>query len=73
VEESEYTEEEKKGEGEMKHGVNPTREQKIRLRSLRLDPKNWMVIKDGPSCFEIMHRVSGKTRKLEAVGGRTHG
>lgn len=48
----------------MKHGTNPTRAQKIRLKSLRFDPLNWLIVRDGPVCFTIEHRVSGKTRTL---------
>lgn len=50
----------------MKHGRNPTRAQKERLKSMRLDPRNWMVTKDCPTCFEIVHRITGATRKLGA-------
>jgi hypothetical protein len=51
----------------MKHGKNPTVKQKERIKSLRLNPKHWLVVKDCPACFEIVHRVSGKTRRLERV------
>lgn len=48
----------------MKHGVNPTVKQKIRLKSCKLNPDNWLVIKGIPGLFLIEHRVSGKTREL---------
>lgn len=55
-----------KGRSEMKHGVKPTRTQKERIEKLRLNPENWFVVKDYPTCFEIVHRVSGERRKLGA-------
>jgi len=50
-----------------KHGKNPTRAQKERLEKLKLNPGNWLVVKDIPGCFEIVHRVSEKRRKLVKV------
>lgn len=50
----------------MKHGKNPTRSQSDRIEAKKLNPANWLVVKDCPECFEIVHRVSGKTRKLGA-------
>jgi hypothetical protein len=53
----------------MKHGKKPTVKQRDRIKSLNLNPENWLVTKDCPACFELIHRVSGKTRivKREAV------
>lgn len=51
----------------MKHGRNPTMAQKARIKSLRLNPEHWLVTKDCPTCFELVHRVTGKTRRLETV------
>jgi len=48
----------------MRQGKNPTRAQKGRLKSLRLDPRNWLIIRDCPTCFKIIHRVSKKVRTL---------
>ena len=48
----------------MKHGIRPTRIQKIRIKSHGLNPENWLVVKDCKECFQIVHKVSGKTRKL---------
>ncbi|TGE35915.1 hypothetical protein E4K67_22630 [Desulfosporosinus fructosivorans] len=61
--ESEVVEE---GGGEMKNGKNPTMKQKQRLKKLKLNPENWMIVKNCPNCFEIVHRISGKTRILGA-------
>ena len=54
----------------MKHGRKPTRAQKIFLSSCGLNYKNWLVLRDDKTVFEIVHRLSGKPRRLE--GGR-HG
>ncbi|WP_420795748.1 DUF6906 family protein [Desulforamulus putei] len=48
----------------MKHGKRPTRAQKIRIKSLGLNPDNWLVVKDCRECFQVVHKVSGKTRKI---------
>ncbi|WP_206752223.1 DUF6906 family protein [Desulfosporosinus fructosivorans] len=50
----------------MKNGKNPTMKQKQRLKKLKLNPENWMIVKNCPNCFEIVHRISGKTRILGA-------
>ena len=49
----------------LKHGKRPTRAQKIRIKSFGLNPENWLVVKDCKDCFEVVHRVSGKTRTLK--------
>lgn len=49
----------------MRHGKRPTRAQKIRIKKLGLNPDNWLVITDHNGTFEIVHRLSGKARKLE--------
>jgi len=48
----------------LKHGKSPTLAQKIKLKSLKLDPLNWLIVKDGSVCFTVEHRVSGATRTL---------
>lgn len=49
----------------MKHGKRPTRAQKIRIKSLGLNPENWLVIKDCRDYFEVIHRISGNIRTLK--------
>lgn len=48
----------------MKHGKRPTRKQKLILRKYKLDPDNWLIVKDCAECFEIVNKVSGKTRRF---------
>lgn len=54
----------------MKQGKRPTRAQKIRLKLLKFDPLNWLVVKDFPSGFLVVHRKSGKTRTLGTSNGQ---
>lgn len=54
----------------MKHGKAPTRAQKMLLRSYRLDPANWLFVKNTTTSIVITHRHTGTTRtipKLEAM------
>lgn len=48
----------------MKHGVRPTRAQRVILRNAGLNHKDWLVIKDTPELMEIVHRHSDRTRRL---------
>jgi len=48
----------------LKHGKKPTKAQKIFLTSCRLNHKNWLIIRDSLEVIEIVHRLSGKTRKF---------
>ena len=54
----------KRGEIVLKHGKRPTRAQKQRLKSLGLNPDNWLIVKDCPECFVVENRISCKTRTL---------
>ena len=47
----------------MKHGKAPTVAQKKLLKEKRLDPDNWLVVKNQPDRMEIVHRY-GPTRKV---------
>jgi len=46
----------------MKHGKNPTRRQMKVLKSMRLIPQNWLIVKDCAERFEIVHRYTGTRR-----------
>lgn len=52
----------------MKHGVNPTRSQKKALAEHRLNPKNWLVVKDTPEALELVHRYNENTRRVIRKG-----
>ena len=49
----------------MKHGRKPTRAQKDKMKSLPA-PKNWLVERDVPGCFRVIHRVTKEVRRLGA-------
>lgn len=49
----------------MKHGKRPTREQRKLIKSKRLNPENWFVVKDEPHQMTIVHRhFDTKTRTI---------
>lgn len=49
----------------MKQGKSPTKAQKIRMKLLGLFPENWLISKNTPTEFVVVHRVSGEVRKLK--------
>ncbi|MBN4067770.1 hypothetical protein JYU11_03140 [bacterium AH-315-G05] len=46
----------------MKHGKRPTRRQKELILSRRLNPENWLVVKNSQEVFEIIHKKSLRIR-----------
>ena len=48
----------------MKHGKKPTREQKMFLAKLKLNPADWLIVKDTPELMQIVHRYSERTTKI---------
>lgn len=46
----------------MKNGKRPTRAQKLLMQSIRLNPANWLVVKDTPEEMTVVHRISENTR-----------
>lgn len=48
----------------MRHGKNPTRNQKRFLKLMNLNVDNWLVIKDTPEAMTIIHRQSNNTREI---------
>lgn len=51
----------------MKHGKAPTVAQKKLLKKWRLNPDNWLVVKNQPDRLEIVHRY-GNTRRVIPKG-----
>ena len=47
----------------MKNGKKPTREQRKVLEQNKLNPADWLVVKDTPESMTIVHRYSEKTVK----------
>ena len=54
----------------MKHGKNPTREQKKFLQKRKLDPAMWLVVKDTPERMELVHRHIDHVTETIPKGGR---
>ena len=52
----------------MKHGKRPTREQKKLMQKWKMDPANWLVVKDTPSEMVLVHRYSDSTVKVIPKG-----
>lgn len=48
----------------MKNGKNPTKNQKIHIKSLGLNPDNWLIYKVDGQHYSLIHRVTGTTRKV---------
>ena len=48
----------------MKHGKNPTREQRKLLQKWKPDPAVWLVVKDTPERMELVHRHFDTTTKI---------
>lgn len=48
----------------MRHGKRPTRAQKIMLQKRRLNPNNWLIIRDDVRMLILKNRVSGNVRIL---------
>lgn len=56
-------------EKKVKHGVKPTRSQRLFLKSKRLNSENWLVVKDTPTEMVLVHKhFDNKTRVIQKVG-----
>lgn len=47
----------------MKNGKRPTYEQRKLIQAIRLDPHDWLVVKDTSTELVLVHRFSDKTIK----------
>ncbi|MBQ7737310.1 MAG: hypothetical protein IJT62_05680 [Oscillospiraceae bacterium] len=48
----------------MKHGKAPTVEQKKLMQKHRLNPENWLVVKNQPDRLVIVSRWNDKTMRV---------
>lgn len=46
-------------------GKKPTHNQRQFLKSIGLQPANWLIIKDTPELMEIVYRYTEKKRVIE--------
>lgn len=49
----------------MKHGKRPTVAQKKLITQWGLNYANWLIVKDTPDSMVVLHRLSGKQRRIE--------
>jgi hypothetical protein len=54
----------------MKHGRNPTREQRKLLQKWKLDPAMWLVVKNTPDRMVLVHRHFDHVMKIVPKGER---
>ncbi|WP_412761269.1 DUF6906 family protein [Parageobacillus thermoglucosidasius] len=50
----------------MKNGKKPTKRQKEIIKQARLNPDNWLVVKNLPDELHIVHRETGRQRVIPA-------
>lgn len=50
--------------GGVKQGKNPTVAQRKYIKYFRLNPENWLVVRDNQEEFVIRHRLSDKEKRL---------
>jgi len=50
----------------VKQGKNPTRKQKALMARAKLNPDNWLVVKNLPDSLHLEHRITGRARVLKA-------
>jgi hypothetical protein len=51
----------------MKHGRKPTRAQKMLIEAARLNPADWLIVKNLPHQLHIIHRDTGNARVIEVA------
>ena len=57
----------------MKHGKNPTREQRKLMQKWKLQGEDWLVVKDEPSKMTLVHRHFDNKTKIIPKGVREDG
>ncbi|WP_407649772.1 DUF6906 family protein [Thermaerobacillus caldiproteolyticus] len=50
----------------MKNGKKPTKKQKEAIKKARLNPDNWLVVKNLTTELHLVHRTSGNQRVIPA-------
>ena len=57
----------------MKHGKKPTREQRKLMEKWKVNPQDWLVVKDEPSKMTLVHRHFDNKTKIIPKGVREDG
>jgi hypothetical protein len=50
----------------MKHGLRPTKKQKVAIKAVGLNPENWLVFKSINEELHLVHRETGTTKIIPA-------
>ena len=53
----------------MKNGKNPTVAQRKLIQKWKMNPADWLVVKDEPSQMTLVHRHFDKKTKIIPKGG----
>lgn len=51
----------------MKNGRNPTRAQKLMMQKIRLNPENWLVVKNLVDKLILTHRLTGYLKTIPKI------
>ncbi|WP_226677260.1 DUF6906 family protein [Mesobacillus jeotgali] len=54
----------------MKHGLRPTRRQKLAMQEVGLNHNNWLVAKNNNDQLLLVHRENGQSKTIPAYGGK---
>ena len=54
----------------MKHGKKPTREQRKLMETWKVNPQDWLVVKDEPTRMTLVHRHFDSKTKIIPKGVR---
>lgn len=52
----------------MRQAKNPTRAQRLLIKSMRLNSENWLVVTETPDALTIRHRHSDRERVIRKPG-----
>jgi hypothetical protein len=50
----------------MKHGLRPTRRQKLAMQDVGLNHDYWLVVKNINDQLQLIHRLTGQTKTIPA-------
>lgn len=53
----------------MKHGKRPKKRHKVEMYSKGLEPNDWLIVKDSPEDFHIVHRDQSRLLKFKRSEG----
>ncbi|WP_176547064.1 DUF6906 family protein [Bacillus wiedmannii] len=51
----------------MKNGKNPTKKEKVHIKSYNLNPDNWLIFKKVSNELHLVHRYVNKTKVIPSL------